>query len=498
MMKKRNFLLAALFVAASGVSMSQTVQDAIHPDTPIWGTVQQTGVAIAPHYKWSAVVNDDPSGNYIIQWLDPASGALLDMDMQHGRNPDVAYYSNADVVSVAYEMGGNIFVDDYTLATLAPTYNLAAQSYVSNGFNPNIDMNSLGNGIVTWDDGVDVWVVAYNVVGNVGIPIGVSGGTQPDVALLDDNQNFVLTWIDPSGTWRTQTFNYGAITGAMPALVPTSAPITINPIGAQWEWPRIQSNRGNNFGPADYYTAVAQDDQGGTYDVYGLFFGGIGNVINFKHVNNSLNLCGMDYPRPVVAYDRNFVHIAWAQEYSCHSYGPIPDGSERDVLLREYDFKGNLTTGVFEEVNLFNSDFVHSTTSINTEYDASTGITSTNYFEAVVYNDPGGFFWKKRDVGTTVFRTVGSDNFTVQVDKGVGSNLITVEVSSLDESITEADIDMEFAVYDQSGRLIEIPTFERNGMTFQIDATSLEQGIYLLQYTLNGETKAERIPHFTN
>ncbi|PWL24544.1 MAG: hypothetical protein DCO96_13780 [Fluviicola sp. XM-24bin1] len=78
------------------------------------------------------------------------------------------------------------------------------------------------------------------------------------------------------------------------------------------------------------------------------------------------------------------------------------------------------------------------------------------------------------------------------------SNFVSLEVSSIDETVTESDIEMEFAVYDQSGRLVTLPTHEQNGMTFTIDVTNLEHGIYLFQYTLNGATRAERIPHFTN
>ena len=96
--------------------------------------------------------------------------------------------------------------------------------------------------------------------------------------------------------------------------------------------------------------------------------------------------------------------------------------------------------------------------------------------------------WRKSDPG----------KLTVEINKGVMSNFVTVEVTILEESIAESEVEMDFAVYDQSGRLVEIPTFEQDGMVYRIDVTNLEQGIYLLQYTLNGETRAERIPHFTN
>jgi len=497
-MKKKTLLVALCLGVSLGTAYAQTVQDAVNPDivVPSWAPVENTGIAIAPFYQWNAVVHDDPGGAYFIQWLDPGTGAVLDIDKQPGANPDVSYYQNADVVSVTYEDGGGVWVDDYVLATVTPTnYNLATKTPIAPGFNPNIDLNSQGNGIVTWEDGSDIWVAAYNVVGAPSTPIGVTAGSQPDVILLDDNQNFVLTYINPAGDWETQTFDYPSIVGGSPTIVPTSGLISVPVFGAQWEWPRIQSNRNSGFGGnPDDYTAVAQDNQGGTYDVYGLFFQGLGNVMSLVHVNNGLNLCGFDFPRPVVAYDRNFVHIAWAQEYSCH---PSLDGNERDVLLREYEYDGTLTTGIFEEVNLVGSNFIFSATSINTEYDAGYGITPTNYFEGIVYNDPGDLFWKGRNILNPVFRQ-GNQNTTVKVEKGVEEDFITVEVTTEDETITPADLEMSFTLYDQSGRVVALPQYSQEGMIFQIDASTLEHGIYLLHYTLNGETKAERIPHFKN
>lgn len=110
-MKKIGILFAACFLfAASGQSQ---IINSTQPETPVAGTVVNTGLAIAPFYHWQAMAYDDPSlSNYTIEWRDD-TGILLDVDNQAGHNPDVAYYANADAVVVAYEDGGNIFVDDY-------------------------------------------------------------------------------------------------------------------------------------------------------------------------------------------------------------------------------------------------------------------------------------------------------------------------------------------------------------------------------------------------
>lgn len=177
----------------AGTSIAQ-VNPSFAPDTPIWGTVENTGIAIAPFYQWQAVVYDDPSGAYFIQWLDSGTGALLDFDKQVGSNPDVAYYANAD--AVAYENGGGIYVDDYYQTTVILTnYNLNMNNPVSSGINPNVDINSLGQGILTWEDGGGVFMCSFTIGTFAAGPIvGVAGGSMPDIALSDNGQDIFLTY----------------------------------------------------------------------------------------------------------------------------------------------------------------------------------------------------------------------------------------------------------------------------------------------------------------
>ena len=86
-MKKIGILFAACFLfAASGQSQ---IINSTQPETPVAGTVVNTGLAIAPFYHWQAMAYDDPSlSNYTIEWRDD-TGILLDVDNQAGHNPDV-------------------------------------------------------------------------------------------------------------------------------------------------------------------------------------------------------------------------------------------------------------------------------------------------------------------------------------------------------------------------------------------------------------------------
>ena len=492
-MKKNVTILA--FCGLMAASASAQVQPATVPDIPIWSTIENTGLAIAPYYNWNAVVFDDMSGNYVVQWHDPASGLLLHQTMQQGINPDIAYNANRDNVNVSYDLTGMVWVDDYNY-TATPLYTLGANNPIAPGFNSNIDMNSLGQGILTWEDGATVWMCSFTSAPfAAGPPVPVGPGAHPDIALCDDGITIVLTY-QQGGILVVDTYDYPSLTGG--TIMPIAPPTMLPPGGLGYSYPRVQANRNSMFGPPDLYTIVAQDNMGGgLFDVWSYFFVGPGTPVNTDLTNIAVNMCAPSFPLPVVAYDRDQVHVAFAQNYTCSGIPSPP--IRRDVLMKEYDYFGTPIFGptVYREVNSSMLNFTFSSTSLNTEYDGDYMVTSANYCEGVCFNDPAYLIWKFRDQGVPVFRTT-QDNFTVSIDKGVTSNLINVEVSSLDETITEEDVEMDFALYDQSGRLIEIPTFERNGMTFQIDATSLEQGIYLLQYTLNGETKAERIPHFTN
>jgi hypothetical protein len=499
MMKKKLTLLTFCGLLASATTAQ--VNPSIAPDMPIAGSIQNTGIAIAPDFQWNAIVHDHPGGVYYIEWWDPITGTQLYLDKQAGYNPDVAYYANPDNVNVSYENAGMVWVDDYYYTGSSPLYMLGANNPIAPGYNSNIDMNSLGQGILTWEDAGTVWMCCFSIGPFMAGPIvPVAGGAHPDVALLDNGQDIVLTY-QVGGVLMVETYDYPTLCAG--GLAMTSAPTITFPGGLGFSYPRVQANRNSAFGPPELYTVVAQDNMGGGFfDVTADFFVGVGTLVANTLVNAGVS-CAPSFPLPVVAYQHDEVHVAFAQNYTCSSILSTP--ARRDVLMVQYDFigvhaPGSSTPfpGTFQEVNNLPLNFTFSSTSLNTEYDGNYTVMPGNYCEGVVFNDPGDLFWKKRDPATPFFRTTGPNKFTVAIDKGVSENTITVEVSAIDETLTENDLEMSFQLYDQSGRLVDVPTFEQEGMIFTIDATSLEHGIYLLHYTLNGETKAERIPHFAN
>ncbi len=496
-MMKKNVTLLLAFCGLIAMSSNAQIIQAMVPDIGIWGPVNNTGIAISPSTHWNVVAFDDPwSGDYYLQWRDAGSGAFLDMENEPGTNPDVAYYANPDAVVVTYEDGGDIWVDDYYL-TGSVDYTLFTKNNIGPGINPNIDMNSPGEGALIWQDGMDIWACTFNIgTFTATAPVLLANGEDPDIALLDDNSNVVITYTN-GGNLFVETFDFGALMGGAAAMTTSNM---YTPSGIGFEHPRVQSNRNANFGPADFYTVVAQDDLGGSqYLIHGVFYTGLGAGTHVK-INLHAYNCFSPDPLPVVAYERDQVHVAWAQQYdfACSGINPVDNG--QDVLLAECDFGGTNLNGmtVFLEVNELNANFASSATSINTEYDGNYSINNSNYCEGLAYDYPGDLLWKKRDPAVPVFREAGPSKYTVDIDKGVTENLITVQVLFEDETMQAEDLEMSFLLYDQSGRVVDIPAFEQEEMTFKIDASSLEHGIYLLHYTLNGTTEAVRIPHFTN
>jgi hypothetical protein len=490
----------------AGTSTAQIIP-ATAMDTPIFGsTIYNSGLAIAPLYQWQAVVHDGPSGTYVIQWLDPATGVTLDDDMQNGSNPDVAYFANEDALVVAYENGGAIYVDDYYLSSVFPLdYTLNTNNGVAGGINPNIDINSLGQGVLTWGDGAVVYMCSFTMFPFVAGPtVGIAAGKMPDVALTDNGQDIVLTY-EQSGQLIIETYDYPTLTFG--GIAPTSAPINLPSSGTGFEWPRVQANRNSAFGGApEFYTVVAQDRLfGGTYDVWAYFFDAPGNMTLDVLVNSGVNTCLPSDPRPVVAYDRDEVHVAWAQNYVCSLIGPGLS-PHLDVLMVQFDYFGNYASGsttpapsMFQEVNSTLADFTFSATSLNTVYDGVYSITAANYCEGIVFNDPTMVYWKKRDPSVIAFRTGAASNYEVSIVKGIDSDVIEVEIeSTIDSEVALSDVNMEFVLYDAMGRVIDIPTVTESGTSYYIDASQLGNGVYLLHYEINGIAQATRIPHFKN
>lgn len=492
-MKTIEKLLAfGLFTGMLGVSNAQ-VSNAVQPEIPMAPAVQHTGIALAPGYDLNATVFDWGAGSWKIYWIKGATGVIEDGDSNIGSDPDVAYYNSVKVVEVAFEKGGNILVDEFYLSALVPAANYTrnATFFVAPGQDPNIDINSSGKGVLTWEKSGDIWVSTFSVAPfTLGTPVQVgSGGMQPDVVLLDDNMNVALTYVDvSSGKLIVETMSYGALLGGFYS----STNFWTYPPMTTYEHPRIAGQRNSLFGPVDDFAVVAQDHNGIGAEVHGIFVTGASSPTPAIVLNNGFTSCQTADPMPVVAFDRYKVDVEWSQYYypSCTT---VPfSSSPKDVLLAEFDMAGTNINGPtsYFEVNQVQSDFPFvSRHSIGTVYDGIYTVTNANYREGTVFNDSGTMFWKERKNASPLF----IDQPDATVLENVTFALVNSPVTESIQVVSKEDAPATFELYDNAGRLLEINNVSSNGNKYTIDISHLSGGTYLLRCSSSADEEVLRV-----
>lgn len=498
-MKTKKLLLTSCLSIGMTLGVNAQIQNAMNPDLIIGGTSINTGLAIAPAFDVQAAVFDDGAGNYKIQWIESATSTIVDTDGNSGNDPDVAYYANADALVVAFEKGGNIYVDDYYLNTVLPVdYFMNTTTLVSTGSYPNVDMNSWGDGILCWEDAGKIWVCSFNIgTFAAGPPVAVAHGSQPDVVLLDGGNFVALTYVAPGGKLIIETSDYTAIQAGGYSMFNQWG---YSPINA-YENPRIAAQRNTNFGGGAFgswkdFTVVASDYNGSTFEVQAWF--AIGTVIINPSVvvNNDFLGCPSKYPRPVVAYERNRVHIAWTQDYQggCSGLWQTSPNFEEDILLKTFDAFGNTATW-YEEVNTVQSNFHgNAYPSISTEYDGNYVIDNFNWHEGLVYNDPANIYWKGRSVVLPGFMDEGDP----QLARESVFSLVTSPVEESIEILSSVDAPAVFELIDNAGRMVEVKKIESNGNSYSLDVSHLSAGTYFLKCSSTASEEIVRILHVTN
>lgn len=490
-MKTKTLLLFGCLTLGITTGVNAQIINASQPITAIGPNTSHTGIAIAPNEDIHATVFEN-GPTYKIQWIKGTTGVVLDADANNGNDPDVAYYGNADALVVAYEDGGMIMVDEYFLASLFPVdYAMASMTPIAPGTYPNVDINSMGDGVLCWEDGGMIWACSFNIGGIIaGPPVPIAPGSQPDIVLLDDGNNVVLTYVDPGGNLMIEAMNYGALASG------SYAPFgmwNFPPIN-YYEFPRIASQRNTAFGwgSADDFTVVVQDHTSpSTAEVHAYFASGW-SFSSPIHVNNDFSSCITYDPLPVVAYERGRVHVAWSQHYTM-SCAAIPvSGTGKDILLKEFGPTG-MTTTQYEQVNTYISSFIGSATSLSTEYDGFYIIDNTNWNEGLVYNDPGDLFWKGRRASLPNF--IGTPD--PQADRENNFSLVTSPVDQTIEILSESDDLASFQMLDNAGRVVELKTISSNGNVYSIDISYLSGGMYFLHCTSNAGQEVLRVLQVT-
>ncbi len=487
-MNKKLLLITTSLFACSISGVAQ-ITPAAQSGVGVAGSVVNTGVSVAPNIQHYAVVYDEPGGpDYKINWLDDA-GAIVDSDNGLGSDPDVAYYRNADLLFVTYTNGGDVYIDDYYLSTLSPlNYNLGSTNGVAGGVYPNIDCNSDGRGVLCWQNGSDIYACSFYPGLTLGPPTLIASGAQtPDVVLLDNSDEFVITYTTLAGDIYIRKYDYYNLTLGLANL---NNQWMYNGAGSLgFAYPRIAASRNANFANADNFTVTSEyHSTSGQNYIVGFFYNT--GSFNATLINNGATNC--DNNKPVVTYERNEVHIAWASnaDGACSSLG---GGLGDNILLSEHKFDGtDLAPGVLYEVNNWSNSFVDASPSITAEYDGGYGITNANYHEAIVYNDAGDLFWKARNTGTpTSFKQasvedIGSDNIFLLAENPVQDYIYVVGTS---------DAEATFVLYDNLGKRILLDNITNTKDHYQIDINGLPQGIYYLECKAGRTSETIKIVH---
>lgn len=487
-MNKKNLLITASLFACSIVSIAQ-IMPAVQPSTALWGSVTNTGLSVAPNIQHYAAVYDEPGGtDYRINWLDN-TGSVVDDHNKPGADPDVAYYKNADLVFVAYTDGGDVYIDDYFLSTLSPlNYNFGSANNVASGSYPNIDCNSQGRGVLCWQDGTDIFACSFYPGLTLGPPTLIASGAQrPDVVLLDNSDEIVITYTTTGGDIYIEKYKYMNLTTGTAAMTAQWMYNGSAPFG--FESPRVASSRNANFGSANSFTVVSEyHGSGGQNYIVGFFYDS--GVLLPSLVNPDNFNC--DNNKPVVTYERDLIHIAWASnsDAACAS---IPGGLGDNVLLTEHKFDGtNIAPGVLYEVNNWSNSFVDASPSITAEYDAGYGITNSNYHEAIIFNDAGDLFWKARNTSTpSNFKQASTEE---NISEGI-FQLAENPVQDFIYVVGTTDTDATFELFDNLGKRVLVNTVSNAKNHYQIDIAALPQGIYYLECKSGNNTETIKIVH---
>jgi len=489
-MKLHKLLLVAGLSVGMSASVEAQIINSTQPETSINSSMNNTGLAIAPNVDLQAAVFADGGGSWRIYWIDGPTGAIVDVDGGAGYDPDVAYYANADAVVVGYDHSGVVYVNDYYLTSLSPVnYNLNTATAVAPGKHANIDMNSIGRGVLCWEDGVHVWASAFSIgTFSPGPPVMIGPGTMPDVIVLDDGIRAAITYVDPAGNLMIETLEYSALAaGAYSPMGNWNFPSM-----SGYHSPRIASQRNSLYTPVEDFAVVAQDWNGSMDEVHAFFAPSAAVSAGPVLVNDSFIWCTTENPFPVVAFNRNRVRIGWSQNYlgGCSSLWQTAPNYENDILIRSYSTTG-ATSATHEEVNQNQSNYAGiSKTSLSTEYDGNYSINNLNWHEGVLFQDPNKLFWKQINAGNPSY--INESNNITQA-RGNNFSLVTSPVDQTIEVLSESDNIASFQLLDNAGRIVELRDISNANNVYSIDISHLSGGMYFLHCSSNAGQEVLRV-----
>lgn len=489
MKKVYNALLLAMLFMATTINAQSFIPHTNPAFAPVGGFTSNTGVAVAPasfgpSVNLSAIVADYGTGSnsFQIDWVAQNGANLQSMTSLLGEDPDVCYYVKADLLyAVSANMAANeILLHRYYLTSLPPTlnYNYSGFATIGNGITPNIDMNSQGLGAVVWNDGGAITLNAFDG-GQIYSPVVVGNGSNPDVA-VHDNQGttrVTVTYIDASGDLVIKMYGYSTSAAFMPTAIMPGPQVWTDTPGGTYKNPRISTMHHTNAVPGTNTNFTVVVGEAGTpfnptQRVWGFFFDASSTLgLNKVIVNPTITGCRNQFP--VVTYQFTRVIVAWSYDGGCGGFG-------QDVLMREFSHDG-VSAGDYLQVPSFSAPWGESKTSISTKYDSGYGVTWADFYESIVFSDPGDYFTKNRSAGSPFYKEAKVDVEPFAILTNPVQEEIRVAIHT--EEATQFTL---FSIEGKVLRTVEMPAYSTE---LSIPVDGIVDGMLYLQCTDGTQTK---------
>lgn len=462
-----------------------------------------TGLAIAPGSNIHASVYDTYNSHFI-EWYDQ-NGNFLDIHSTDGTDPDVAFDRDQQRVFVTYQLNGRIWLDVYGNQGTPNSYSLVSTQIIASGSSPNIDINSYGYGTITWEHDNSVWACAITATPLVIYPTTLvhPDAMQPDVAVLDypypintPPDEMMLTCVNYDGLLVIMDLSYPLLQNGLLATNQFQGfTWYFTPTTARYQRPRIASQHQENYtwvGGYKNWTVVAQDCFGGGSAVKAVFHYHNGSnwvMTNPTVINPDFSQCNSD-PWPVVAYDRNEVHMAWSQQYFSSCAPQVTyNGTGEDVLMINYTHEGIALGADYFEINDMQNSFHQSRTSIATKYDGNFPVNNNSYIEGMFYHNAAKVFSKSVFATNPAYKTEA----TTTPSETSSLRLLTNPTSQAITVITDGEQQYNFALFDLLGKSYPVNRASSNGTQQTIDASNLTDGLYILHYSSPLESGSLRV-----
>ncbi len=364
-------LLATLAYGVQNVH-AQTIVHAVNSDDLIATSAKadfgNTGVATSIWGGYQIVANVfENNGNAILNWHEYANifpdGEII---IQDAKDPDIEFYTNMDLLFVAYYNSNGVFINSYTLSTLngynywntiqlssSPDVKSVNIDYSQNAFYPQS-----GTGTIIWEEDGTIFSSSFDPSFSVPMPVvPIAMGTEPDIA-INHSDKYSITYINPNQDLVSENGSLPSLMGGFHAPFYTHVEPAVG--GYFFHSPRIAApheiqSTGIFYNQDGYaVTAILQNSGTSEHLVWAKY------IENNNAIMNTDISWGGDHAIntfPVVTFANGHVKFQWTSDYSPNPIYPIiwsynPSNPAFDILSLELNPYDPTSMSDIYEINL--------------------------------------------------------------------------------------------------------------------------------------------------